>query len=134
MVVGSEKTIDKETSSFVDKLQSNSKSRSYQNETTKSRVSPPWRLLHPRIEMIEATEESVIIVHLPIQCSASIIGISIVRSSFATLIIDLVQHELTNLMLKLMLCSTRQRKEALKESRQCTGDERSLHSLASAPQ
>ena len=125
--------VGKVTSSFVNELQSNSKSRSYQNETTKSRVSSPWRLLHPRIEMIEATEESVIIVHLPIHGSVTVIGVAIVRSSFATSKLDPVHHELTNLMLKLMLCNTRQRKEALEESRQCTGDERSLHSLTSAP-
>ena len=121
MNVGSGKTIDKERSSFVEKLQSNSKSRCHQNATTKSRVSSAWRLLRPRIEMNEATEESANIVHLPIHGSATIIGIAIVRSSFATLIIDLVHHEQTNLMLKLMLCDTRQRKEALKESRQCAG-------------
>ena len=133
MSVGSEKTIDKGTSSFVDELQSNSKSRCYQNETTKSRVSVAWRLLHPRIEMNEATEESVIIVHLPIHGSVTVIDIEIVRSSSVTSKLDPAHHELTNLMLELMLCNTRQRKEALKESRQCTGDERSLHSLASSP-
>ena len=133
MIVGSEKTIDKETSSFVDKLQSNSKSRSYQNETTKSRVSSAWRLLRPRVEMNEATEESANIVHLPIRGSVTVICIEIVRSSFTILISDLVHHELTNLMFELMLCNTRQRKEALKESRQCTGDKRSLRSLAAAP-
>ena len=81
--------------------------------------------------MNEATEESANIVHLPIHGSVTVIGIATVRSSFATLTIELVHHEKTNLMLKLMLCDTRQRKEALKESRQCTGDERNLHSLAS---
>ena len=125
MTVGSEKTIDKETSSFIDEFQSNSKSRCHQNATTKSRVSSALRLLHLRIEMNEATEESASIVHSPIHGSATVIGIEIVRSSFATLMLDLVHHEQTNLMLELMLCNTRQRKEALKESRQCTGDQRS---------
>ena len=103
MNVGSGKTIDKERSSFVEKLQSNSKSGCHQNPTTKSRVSSAWRLLHPRIEMNEVTEESVIIVHLPIDGSATVISIAIIRSSFATLILDMVHHELTNLMLRLML-------------------------------
>ena len=67
--------------------------------------------------MNEATEESANIVHLPIHGSVTVIGIAIVRSSFATLVLDLVHHEQTNLMLKLMLCNTRQRKEALKEGR-----------------
>ena len=133
MIVGSEKTIDKETSSFVDELQSNSKSRCHQNETTKPRVISAWRLLHPRIEMNEATEESANIVHLPIRGSVTVISIAIIRASFATSKLDLVHHEQTNLMLKLMLCNTRQRKEALKESRQCTRDKRNLHNLASAP-
>ena len=132
MIVGSEKTIDKETSSLVDELQSNSRYRCHQNATTKSRVSSAWRLLHPRIEMNEATEESANMVHLPIHGSATVIGIAIVRSSFATSKLDPGHHEQTNLMLKLMLCNTRQRKEAPKESRQCTGDKRSLRSLAAA--
>ena len=87
-----------------------------------SRVSPAWRLLHPRIEMNEATEESVIIVHLPIHGSVTVIDLEIVRSSFATSKLDLVHHEQTNFMLELMLCDTRQRKEVLKESRQCIRD------------
>ena len=99
--------IDKEASSFVNKLQSNSKPRCHQNATAKSRVSLAWRLLHLRIEMNEATEERVTIVHSPIHCSVTVIGIAIVRSSFSTLVLDLVHHELTNLMLKLMLCNTR---------------------------
>ena len=134
MIVGSEKIIDKETSSFVDELQINSKSMRHQTATTKTRVSSAWRLLHPRIEMNESTEESanIYVVHLPIHGSVTDIGIAIVCSSFATLILDPVHHEQTNLMLKLMLCNTRQRKEALKESRQCTENERSLHSLDSA--
>ena len=119
----------------MEELQSNSKSGCHQNATSKSRVSSTWRLLHPRIEMNEAaTEESANMVHLPIHGSATVIGLEIVRSSFATPNLDVVHHEKPNLMLKMMLCKTRQRKEALKESRQCTGDERSLHSLASAPQ
>ena len=118
MIVGSEKTIDKEVSSFVDELQSNSKSRCRQNVTTKSRVSLAWRLLHPRIEMNEATEESANIVHLPVHGSVTVIRIAVIRSSFATSKLDPVHHEQTNIMLKLMLCNTRQRKEALKESRQ----------------
>ena len=69
-----------------------------------------------------ATEESANIVHLPIRGSVTVISIAIIRSSFATSKLDLVYHEQTNLMLKLMLCNTRQRKEALKESRQCAGD------------
>ena len=120
MIVGSEKIVDKEESSFVEKLQSNSKSRCHQIATTKSRVSSAWRLLHPRIEMNEATEESVIIVHLPIRGSVTVISIAIIRSSFATSKLDLVHHEQTNFMLELMLCDTRQRKEVLEESRQCT--------------
>ena len=133
MIIGSEKTIDKETSTFVNELPSNSKSRCCQSATTKSRVSLAWCLLHPRIEMNEATEESANIFHLTIHSSATVIGIAIVRSSFATSKLDPAHHEQTNLMLKLMLCNTRQRKEALKESRQCTGDKRNLHSLVSAP-
>ena len=120
MIVGSETAIDKETSSFIDELQINSKSRCCQNATNKSRVISAWRLLHPRIEMNEATEESVIIVHLPIRGSVTVISIAIIRSSFATSKLDLVHHEQTNFMLELMLCDTRQRKEVLEESRQCT--------------
>ena len=116
-----------------DTIPSNSKSRCHHNATTKSRVSLAWRLLHPRIEMHEATEESANIFHLTIHSSATVIGIAIVRSSFATSKLDPAHHEQTNLMLKLMLCNTRQRKEALKESRQCTRDKRNLNNLASAP-
>ena len=123
--------VGKVTSSFVNELQSNSKSRCHQNATTKSRVSLAWRLLDPRIEMNEASEEKANMVQLPIHSSVTTISIAIVRSSFATLTIELVHHEKTNLILELMLCNTHQRKEALKESRQCTGDERNLHSLAS---
>ena len=132
MIVGPEKTIGKVTSSFVDEIQSNSKSRCHQNETTKPRVISAWRLLHPRIQMNEAIEESVIIVPLLMQGSTAVFGLATVGSSFVSLKLDPVHHELTNLMLKLMLCNTRQQKEVLKESRQRTGDERSFRSLASA--
>ena len=134
MIVGSEKIVDKGESSFVDELQSNSKSRCHQNATAKSRVSSAWRSLHPRIEMNEATEERVTVVLLLMQGSTVVSSLASVGSSFIYLKLDLVHHELTNLILKLMLCNTRQRKEALKESRQCTGDKCSPHSLASAPQ
>ena len=124
MIVGSEKTIDKEKSSFVDELQSNSKSRCRQNATTNSRdsrVSSAWRLLHPRSKMNEATEERVTIVLLLMQGSTAAFSYASVGSSFVSLKLDPVHHELANLMLKLMLCNTRQRKEAPEESRQCTG-------------
>ena len=107
MIVGSELIIDKETSSFIDEFQSNSKSWCHQNATSKCRVSLAWRLLHPRIEMNEAIEESVIIVPLLMQGSTAVFGLATVGSSFVSLKLDPVHHELTNLMLKLMLCNTR---------------------------
>ena len=102
----------------------------HRNATAKSRVISAWRLLHPRVEMNEATEKSADIVLLLMQGSTVVFSLASVGSSFIYLKLDPVHHELANLVLKLMLCNTRQRKEALKESRQCTGDERSFHSLA----
>ena len=107
MIVGSEKTIEKVTSSSVNELQSSAKYQASSECDDQVQGELGMAFATPRIEMNEATEESVIIVHLSIHGSATVIGIAIVRSSFATLVIDLVHHELTNLMLKLMLCNTR---------------------------